>query len=814
MGVAVKRLRIGRRRAPTSGPSTPLERALAPALVDGRWQVPERFNFARDVVQALAHDPKRRAMTFLGEDGIIEPRSFLQLSEGAARWASLLREREIKPGDRVLVLADTNVDWIEIMIGCLKIGAVSVPGSPSLQAAAIEVRFAASGASILVADHRAESAIAQMSFAPDVYYIGEGRRRRASDVPGDEPTHDTSSRDLAFILSTAGTASGPRGVAHTHGSAFAARVQAEHWLDAARGDAVWCTADTTSAQAAWNVLLGPWSCGAEIVLHDGEFDPLERLELIHRLGATILCQTPAEYRALAELRELPRFRSQRLRRLASTGDYLEPEVVAVFEEAWGLTIHDGYGQAETGVVLANGADAGFKPGSIGLPLPGHQVAVVDEQGSELPTGIEGDLALRGRPPTLFNAYWESPDETKEAFSGDWYLTGDVASIDEDGFFWFVGRASDVIASRGRTFGPHEVERVLRDHEAVGESAVVGVRDLARGGHFVRAFVVLEPGVEGSEQLEAELRTFVGQSLPEQQVPREIEFLAELPKTATGKVRRLDLRERPVAGRPLWEMPPTSEPEPEPVAAVVAPEPAFAEPEPVVSVEATAAKPLPEPELEPEPMPVAPIPEPEPLPDYVVEPEPELSPVAEAAPVLPPEPDLVVIPEDEPLPDFIIDPEHTVEPVVEAVPEPEPEPELGPLPDYIRDPDREPDSTPEVAAERELPPLRAPEHVSEPERPVVPLADLGLPPVTDFPSADDRSEPPKLRKPSRRAAPASKAKPTRGHSAGEPGDEPEEEEVSWMQGLSTRLSAYSLGEEETPSTAKKDDSDPEDDGAGS
>ena len=864
MGVAVKRLRIGRRRATTGGPSTPLERALAPALVDGRWQVPDRFNFTRDVVEALAGDPKRRAVTFLGKDGIIEPRSFRQLAEGAARWAALLREREIQPGDRVLVLVGSNVDWLEVMLGCLKIGAVAVPGSPTLPASAIEVRYTASGASFVVADHAAESVIAQMSFTPDVQYVGEGRRRRASDLPGDEPTNDSSSRDLAFILSTSATASGPRGVAHTHGSTFAARVQAEHWLDAARGDAVWCTADASSAAAIWNVLLGPWSCGAEIVLHEGAFDPLEQLELIHRLGATILCQTPAEYRALAGLRELPRFRSQRLRRLASTGDYLEPEVVAVFEEAWGLTIHDGYGQTETGVVVANGADAGFKPGSIGLPLPGHHVAVIDEQGNALPIGIEGDLAVRGRPPTLFTGYWESPDETKEAFSGDWYLTGDVATRDEEGFFWFVGRASDVIASRGRTFGPYDVERALRAHEAVGESAVVGVRDLERGGHFVRAFVVLEPSVNGSEQLEAELRHFVGQSLPDQQVPREIEFLAELPKSASGKIRRMQLRERPVAGRPLWELPPTSEPvlpaaEPEPLATFAEPEPvtAFAEPEPVLPVAepeplAAFAEPEPvtafaEPELvlpvaepeppvalepepvvaepepalspvaeaapalppEPEPTPLATIPEPEPLP-HVVESEPEPSPVAEAAPALPPEPELEEIPEHEPLPDFIVDPEQRAEPALPPTPEPEPEPELGPLPDYVKDPDREPDPLPEFVGERELPPLRAPWPV-EPEAPVVRRADLGLPPVTDFPSADDTSEPRKSRKPSRRAAPTSKSKPTRGSSTGEPGDEPQE--VSWMQGLSTRLSAYSLGEDEPPRT-DDDESDSDNGEAGS
>ncbi len=225
-------------------------------------------------------------------------------------------------------------------------------------------------------------------------------------------------------------------------------------------------------------------------------------------------------------------------------------------------IHDGYGQAETNVVVANGADAEFKPGSLGLALPGHHVAVVDDGGNELPPGMDGELAVRGRPPTLFAGYWESPEETKSAQRGDWYVTGDIATMDADGFFWFEGRAADMLTSRGERFGPYRTERALRLHDAVAASAVVGVRDLERGGQFLRAFVVLAPGVEGSEGLEAELRQDATQSLPEHEVPREIEFVDELPTAQGGKVRRLELRERLVVGRPLWEIPTTTELEPE------------------------------------------------------------------------------------------------------------------------------------------------------------------------------------------------------------------------------------------------------------
>ncbi len=790
MVVAVKMVRIGRRRgrADSQAASSPLELALAPALDDGRWQVPDRFNFTRDVVEVLGKDPKRRAMTFLGRDGVIEPRTFAQFAEGGARWAALLRERGVRAEDRVIVQVSMTPDWLEIMLGSLKIGAVAVPCSPELPAEALEVRTTIASASLIVAARASETEIGRTAISAEVHYLDEGRRRRASDAPTDEPTEDTSAQDVAFVLSTSGTASGPRGVMHTHGATFATRTQAEHWLDAHPGDAVWCTADPGSPQAVWSILVGPWSRGSEIVLHDGVFDPLERLDLIDRLEATILCQTPAEYRALAELPRFARFRPRRLRRLVSTGDFLGDDVVGAFEEAWGLTIHDGYAQTETNVVVANGVDAGFRRGSIGLPLPGYQIAIVDAQGNELPPGIEGDLALRGRTPSLFTGYWEAPEDTKAAFRGDWYVTGDVAATDEDGFLWLFGRTADVIASRGRTFGPFEVEQTLRGHEAVVESAVVGVRDLERGGHFVRAFVVLEPGSERSEQLEAQLRHFVRESLPEQKVPREIEFVDELPTTSSGKLKRAELRERAVVGRPLWETPPTSEPEPEPAPA--------AEPEPVPESLAETAS---EPELF--------APEPEPLAEAVPAFEPTVLP--EPEPVQEPDPEPVVVPEPEP---YVPEPEPVAEaePEVEPEIEPEPEPEVEPEPEPVAA--LEPELEPEPVEDQEpLPDFIVVRGPNEEAPTPPPLLRLGLPPVTDFTLESGRNSEPRPKAEPRPSAPASDPDPDkrtrRGRSAPEPGEDGED--VEWMEGLSSRLSAYSLdGEDESPGDAESD-REPED-----
>jgi acetyl-CoA synthetase/medium-chain acyl-CoA synthetase len=741
----VKKLRIGRRRVQRGAvPTSPLELALYPALEEGRWEVPDRFNFMRDIVEVLALDPKRQAVMALGKDGVIEPRTFLQLAEKSARWAWLLRERGVGPGDRVLVLMGMTVEWLEVALACLKVGAVLVPGPVTMSTETLEDRTTTLGARLVVAARAVEAAIVQMIERPQVLYVDEARELLPA-APEQAATHESSSHDLAFVLTSAGASEGPRLIGHSNDAVFAARVAAEYWLDAGRGDAVWCTAAAGSANTVLHTLLGPWSRGAKTLVHEDDFEPLERLDLIHRLGVTILCQTPAEYAELAARPELARFRSPQLRRLVSTGDYLDPDVSKVFEETWGLVIHDGYGQAETNIIVAHGADAEFKPGSLGFALPGHHVAVVDEGGNQLPPGVDGELAVRGRPPTLFAGYWESPVETRSAQRGDWYVTGDIATMDADGFFWFEGRAADMLTSRGERFGPYPIERALRLHDAVAASAVVGVRDLQRGGQFLRAFVVLAPGVEGSEGLEAELRQDATQSLPEHEVPREIEFVDELPTTQGGKVRRLELRERLVVGRPLWEIPATTGLEPELLEPLQS-QPAWDDAVGGWTVPGAAAaasqarqeglpdyivvpepEPLPEPELERAPLEVEaaavpvqepvqePAPEPEPTPQAVVVPDPEPqfepAPIAEAVPVqepaFEPEPELSPEPEWEPVLEAA--------PALELVEEPAPAPAPAPGPE--REPELDVESQPVAEAAPELVPVLEPPPEPEPE-PVV------------------------------------------------------------------------------------------------
>ncbi len=506
------------------------------------WDVPARFNFTRDVVEARASSHGRTALTFAGSDGIVDRRSFTEIARDAARWAHLLRAR-LDRGDRVIILLGRVPAWHGAMLGALKGGLVAVPCSEMLRAKDLAFRVRHSGARLVIADRSSEAEVEEMLQQVDstvaVLYLDEALSE-LSGYLGRAPTEDTAATDNALILYTSGTTKEPKGVVHTHAYTWAMRAQAEYWLDLQEQDVVWCTAGTGWAKSVWNVLLGPWAHGAEIVLHDGVFDPEERLALIQKLGVTVLCQAPTEYRMLAKLDTLDDVYLPHLRHAVSAGEPLNPEVIERFQSTLDLTVYDGYGQTENSLLVANTPAREVRPGSMGFPTPGHEVAVVDDHGHVCPPGAEGDLVLIGRPPTLFTGYWNAPDETEAVFRGGRYVTGDRAVRDEEGYLWFVGRADDVILSSAYRIGPFEVESALLEHPAVAESAVVGVPDADRG-QIVKAFVVLRSGQEAGHDLVHELQEHVKTVTAPYKYPRAIAFVDELPKTASGKIRRSELR---------------------------------------------------------------------------------------------------------------------------------------------------------------------------------------------------------------------------------------------------------------------------------
>ncbi len=514
------------------------------------WNVPPGFNFGRDVIDVLGRE-ERRGLLFVAADGARHDVSFPQVAEATRRWAGALRDLGIARGDRVVVLLPKIPAWLYAMVALDRIGAVVVPCSEQLRAKDLAFRATHSEATTIVA-HLSNAAEVELlrADAPTVarYLLVGGNRERWT--PLDERVAEaqpfagnpTENDDLAYIVYTSGTTKDPKGVVHVHAYTYAKRMQAAVWLDAKPGDLVWSTAGTGWAKSLWNVLLGPWSCGAAIVLDEGGFEPAKRMDLIRDLGVSVLCQAPTEYRLEVKLDDLgTRWQLPQLRHCVSAGEPLNPEVLARWKEAFGLTILDGYGQTENSLIVANTPALAVRPGSMGKPTPGHEVDVVDEDGHPCAPGVVGDIGLRGDPPTLFRGYYKNDDETRATRRGPWYLTGDRAQKDADGYFWFVGRADDVISSGAYRIGPFEVESVLLEHSAVLESAVVGSPDADRG-NIVKAFVVLRAGHEPSEGLVRELQDHCKRVTAPYKYPREIEFVTELPKTRSGKIRRVELRQ--------------------------------------------------------------------------------------------------------------------------------------------------------------------------------------------------------------------------------------------------------------------------------
>ncbi len=521
-------------------------------------EVPEVFNFGFDVVDKWADDAQKLAMVWVGEDGREARHTFADIKRESNRFAHVLQKLGVGKGDGVMIVMPRVPQWHMMLVGMMKLGAVPMPGTVLLTPKDYEYRINLAEVRVVIVDApNAPKVDAIRAQCPSLEYCiilgGPQEGWIDYDAAMAEATESftppvTRHDDPAMIYFTSGTTGGPKMVLHTQASyPLAHIITGKYWLDLQPHDLHWTLSDTGWAKAAYGVVFGPWCMGAAVFVQDssGRFDAQETLRLVQQYGVTTFCAPPTAYRMMV-LEDLPSYDLSQLRHCVGAGEPLNPEVIEMWKAGTGHTIYDGYGQTETVILVANYPCMEVKPGSMGKPLPGFDVSIVDASlGTELPPGQEGDIAVRvqpQRPVGLFREYWKNPEETASSFQGDWYITGDRGRRDEDGYFWFVGRADDVIISAGYRIGPFEVESALIEHEAVAESAVVASPDEMRGT-IVKAYIVLAPGHQPAPALAEQLQEHVKQLTAPYKYPREIEFVTELPKTISGKIRRVELRQR-------------------------------------------------------------------------------------------------------------------------------------------------------------------------------------------------------------------------------------------------------------------------------
>ncbi|MDB5395870.1 MAG: AMP-dependent synthetase and ligase [Rhodospirillales bacterium] len=510
------------------------------------WHVPPAFNFARDVVDRFAIDPTRPAALYRDAAGNESRFTFGQMSGWIHQFAGLLEALEVARGERVIVLLPRIPEWQIATVGTLASGAVAVPTSMAvLSPRDIQHRVNHSQAVMVVATPDAVPMLDQlrgeMPSLKHYLVVTDGKAappgwidfNQALVAASPSLGRDTLTTDPALVFYTSGTTGKPKAVLHNHTYTYTGTRQASIWHGIRPDDRFWPT--TGWAKAAF----GPWSVGAEIVIVNCAFNPAEELALLESLAPNVFCAPPTQYRLMAK-HGLDGIELPKLRQCVAAGEPLNPEIIRAWKAATGVTIRDGYGQSEAGLLIANLAGLPERTGSMGLPLPGYHIAVIDEAGAELEPNTVGELAVKYPAPGLFMEYWKNPEATARCKRGDWYLTGDRGSYDEEGFYWFVGRSDDVIISGSLRIGPFEVESLLVEHPSVVEAAAVAYPDDDLG-HVIKAFVVLRPGAKADEALIASLRSRFAQTGDEHKMPALFEFVSDLPKTPTGKVKRAELR---------------------------------------------------------------------------------------------------------------------------------------------------------------------------------------------------------------------------------------------------------------------------------
>ncbi|MBR6193723.1 MAG: AMP-binding protein [Treponema sp.] len=531
-------------------------------MKDYRVTVPDNFNFAYNVVDVYAREcPEKKALVWCDDNDGDETFTFREISQWSKRAANFFVSKGIKKGDRVMLFLRRRYEFWWIILALHRIGAIAIPATTQLLSEDIVYRNNSADVKMIVAvdDGMIQQNIEEaMIKSPSVEYLVSVQGARDGWIDfhkelescsaeferpiGEKATHND---DTMLLYFTSGTSGYPKMVMHNFTYPLGHIVTAKFWQHVQDDGLHLSVAETGWGKAVWGKIYGQWIAGSAVFVYDMRaFTPELFFKKISTYKVTTFCAPPTVYRFLIR-QDLTKYDISSLKYCVTAGEALNAEVYNKFYEKTGIKMFEGYGQTETAIIAGNFSGMEPKPGSMGKPAPGYDVEIVDELGKRCPPMQTGRIVIhleRGKPLGLFCGYYRNEDQTVAALSGPVYDTGDTAYYDEDGYIWFVGRSDDIIKSSGFRISPFEVESVLQQHPSVLECAVTGVFDASRG-QLVKATIVLNKGYKPCKELEIEIKTLVKEHLAVYKIPRMVEFVDELPKTISGKIRRVEIRQK-------------------------------------------------------------------------------------------------------------------------------------------------------------------------------------------------------------------------------------------------------------------------------
>ncbi|MCM3569615.1 acyl-CoA synthetase MbcS [Neobacillus mesonae] len=512
---------------------------------------PERYNLVSEV-ERFASNPNKIALKWENESGETKQVTYEELLKQVNRAGNVFKSCGLHQGDVVLVIVPRLIEAYVVYLAALKAGMVVIPSSEMLREKDLQYRITHGDVKAVISYYPYVDQFTNITTTQPLVKFSIGANEKGwihldaeMEAADDEFTMaDTHREDMAFLSYTSGTTGNPKGVVHTHAWAFAhLRTAASNWLCIEEGDTVWATAGPGWQKWIWSPFLSVLGSGATGFVYNGKFEPNQYLHLLQKYDINVLCCTPTEYRLMAKVDHLAEYQLPNLRSAVSAGEPLNREVIDIFRRHFQIDVRDGYGQTENTLLVGVTKGMNLKPGSMGKPTPGNRVEIINDDGEICDVGEVGDIAVHVETPALFKKYYKDPERTAMQFRGDYYVTGDKAKKDEEGYFWFEGRSDDIIISSGYTIGPFEVEDALVKHPYVKECAVIASPDEIRG-FIVKAFVVLKEGIDvNAPELTKTLQNHVKELTAPYKYPRKIEFVQELPKTTSGKIRRVELRQK-------------------------------------------------------------------------------------------------------------------------------------------------------------------------------------------------------------------------------------------------------------------------------